>query len=173
MRATNEELARARWSRIWRGLTSIERLDAAGRYIAAAELFDPARLAILGLLAKRLGTSQLRIAGWPIQERALRVCDLPDLEPPLIAAMVARFLIGNHRELVARFLDDLRIPHSGGEIAFEGVSQLTARSEAEIARAVQRLRVEHSDSRINDLFLDALDAQLIPCLRNLSNARRR
>jgi hypothetical protein len=162
--------AGARWRGLWGSMADAERREAALRYLTAAEEQPAARASALVVIAVECRTSPSAVEGWPIETRADRLARAPRLDPPFIAALVARFLVGVHGGMVRRFLDLAGVEHVGGEIV-----PAAARGEPcapeRLRTAVRTIAAQHA-ARDVALFLDALDVQRIPRLAGLASARR-
>lgn len=169
-RGGSAEAARTRWETLWTTLTPEERREAALCYVTAAEKFPPGRAAILAVLARDSRSRLKAVARWPVERRADSLARLRPMDPPLLAAILARFLVDARGPLVRRFLDLAGIVHRGGEIDPAAVAG--ERCDAERLVAAVRAVAAEFPPRDVALFLGALEAQRLPLLEGLAAARR-
>jgi hypothetical protein len=138
--------------------------------VRAAERFAPGREAVLAVLARDSRSRPKAVARWPVERRADRLARVPSMDPPLLAAVLARFLVDARGSMVRRFLDLAGIAHRDGEIDAAGIA--AGRCDAgRLAAAVRAVAAEFPPRDVA-LFLDALDAQRLPFLEGLAAARR-
>jgi len=164
------EAARTRWGTLWHTLTAEERREAALFYVTAAERFPPGRAAILAVLARDSRSRPRAVARWPIERRADGLARMRSMDQPLLAAILARFLVDARGPMVRRFLDLAGIVHHGGEI--DPALAAGERCDAERLMAAVRAVAAEFPPRDVALFLGALEAQRLPFLEGLAAARR-
>ncbi len=105
-----------------------------------------------------------------VERRANRLALVPSMDPPLLAALIARLLVDARGPIVRRFLEVTGIAHRDGVIDAAGIA--AGRCEpGRLASAVRAVTAEFPPLDVAP-FLDALHAQRIPFLEGLGAARR-
>src|SRR5262245_1236120 len=163
------QAARAHWNELWTRLAPDERKAAARGYVLKADDAPMAREAVSAVLAREYRSRVETVERWPAASRGDRLSRVARLDPPLIAAIVARHLVDAHRPMVSRFLDLAGVAHSGGEI--EAAAAAGEPIDAERLLVAVRAITAEFDARSATLFLDALDGQRVPRLARLTQAR--
>jgi hypothetical protein len=165
-----EGAARIGWETLWRSLTGEERQQAALVYVRAAERFAPGREAVLAVLARDSRSREKAVARWSVERRAERLARVPSMDPPLLAAILARFLVDSRGPMVRRFLDLAGVAHRDGEI--DAAKAAHGACDPERLRTAVRPVGAEFPPRDVALFLDALEGQRVACLEGLAAARR-
>jgi hypothetical protein len=169
MATTKRDEAADRWTRLWGSLSSQQRRSAALAYLTAAESFAAARDSAVAVLARHARAARSTVTQWPLEDRAARLAQLVHLDPPFLAALLARYLVASHSPMVRRFLDLVDLRHTNGEIdptATGGVC------DGERLVTAIRLTAAEFPARDLEFFLDAIEGQRIPYLQGLDAARR-
>jgi len=158
------------WDSIWNRMSRDERGAAAMAYLSAAEAHEAARESAVAVLACECRTRPRTVTRWPLEFRAARLARLKAWDPPFLAAVVATFQVECRRPLVTRFLGLAGVQNDDG--ALRPGLPLAPVPVERLEEAVATTRAEFSPRDV-DLYLDALDAQRVPCLSGLAAARGR
>lgn len=160
--------ATARWQSLWDGLSAMEKRTAALAYLSSAEDMPAAQQSAAEVIARECRTRPVAVLSWPLERRADRLSRAARIDTPLVAALIARFLVSAKQPMVTRFLDTVGVPHSNGEI---DSSAIRASCEPERLRSAVLETSTGFSKRDAELFLEALDAQRVPCLAGLNAIR--
>jgi len=163
-----KSLAAESWQAIWRRMSPVERRAATTAYLAACAPVPMAAASADAVLARELRTRPAVVASWPLDRRADRLARLCRWDPPFLAAVIAAFHVECRRHLVTTFLDTLQLGHDLGVL--RPVATMPEVPLERLAAAVAETRALFGDHELS-LYLDALEAQQIPCFAALPTAR--
>jgi hypothetical protein len=122
-------------SQLWKHLPSERKLIAAEAFwtddSAAAEQAE-----VIATIAHRIKFRMKSVLSMPLEKKTRQLVSLPAVSEGVAARLLVAYHLAHQRPMMARFLDELGIPHEEGLIADEN---LTAPPQEKLAAAAKAL----------------------------------
>ena len=129
-----------------------ERRRRAAEVVCAGGDFAAEQRMAAGIIAARLKLRPQKALRLPPEKMAGYLISVGSIDEQLAGSLMRAFLFGCHQPMLAKFLDELKVPHSKGVIH----PNTTVELEAEATRAaVEHLRAEFAAEDV-DIYLKAL-----------------
>jgi hypothetical protein len=119
-------------SRLWKQMTSAQRLSASRAFWQDGEAADDQRQASL-LIAQRKKFRPKTVMGLDLDRKAKHLASLPSIPDTIAGRMLIVYHLSDQRPMMARFLDALGIAHEDGLIKDEAAKPDPAKIGAAIA----------------------------------------
>jgi len=156
-------------SQLWKQLPSERKLIAAEAFwtddSAAAEQAE-----VIATIAHRIKFRMKSVLSMPLEKKTRQLVSLPAVSEGVAARLLVAYHLAHQRPMMARFLDELGIPHEEGLIADEN---LTAPPQEKLAAAAKALASAFPADDVS-LYLSTLlwqDPETWGSLADVSEAR--
>lgn len=169
IRTEGVDRPRKTWTSLWAALTGPEKRFAAIKYLASVEAMPMARDSAEVVIARNLRVERAAVRSWSIAKRSDALAGMALLDPPFLAAIIAKFFVSVHGPMVCRFLDLAGVEHKAGAIVPNTAT--LSRDANRLKTALVSIACDHP-RRALALFLDALAGQRLPCFADLGELRQ-
>jgi hypothetical protein len=122
-------------SQLWKHLSSDRRVRAADAFWAddnaAAEQAE-----VIATIAHRIKFRMKSVLAMPLEKKTRQLVALPAVSEAVAARLLVAYHLAHQKPMMARFLDELGIPHEDGVIADENLTAPPPERLASAARAL-------------------------------------
>ena len=122
-------------SQLWKQLSSDRRIKAADAFWAddnaAAEQAE-----VIATIAHRIKFRMKSVVAMPLEKKTRQLVALPAVSEAVAARLLVAYHLAHQKPMMARFLDELGIPHEEGLIADENMTAPPPERLASAARAL-------------------------------------
>jgi len=139
---------------LWKGMTEAQRVEAARAFWNDSEsLMEQAE--VLALIARRLNFRLKTVQNLSLDRKVKHLMATGNVSDAVAGRLLVTYHLASEREMMAAFLDDLKIAHDNGLIAD---TELTRPEQATLAAAAGKLRTAFPRER-TDLYFSTLVLQ--------------